>query len=149
MRAVVQRVSEARVDVDGATIGAIGRGLMVLVGSGQGDTEEDAVFVAKKIADLRIFKDEDGKMNLSVGDVGGAVLVISQFTLYGDCRKGKRPSFVHAQDPNLAAPLVDRVCDLLRARDLGVETGIFGADMQVKLTNDGPVTLLLDSKRDF
>ena len=149
MRAVVQRVSEARVDVDGATIGAIGRGLMVLVGSGQGDTEEDAVFVARKIADLRIFKDEDGKMNLSVGDVGGAVLVISQFTLYGDCRKGKRPSFVHAQDPNLAAPLVDRVCDLLRARDLGVETGIFGADMQVKLTNDGPVTLLLDSKRDF
>ena len=149
MRAVVQRVREAKVDVDGATIGAIETGLMVLLGTGQGDTEDDAAYIAKKIADLRIFKDDEGKMNLSVKDIDGAVLLISQFTLYGDCRKGRRPSFVHAQHPDLAAPLVERVRDDLKERGLCVETGSFGADMQVHLVNDGPVTLLLDSGRAF
>ena len=149
MRAVVQRVREAKVDVDGATIGAIGQGLMVLLGTGQGDTADDAAYIAKKIADLRIFKDADGKMNLSVEDIDGGILLISQFTLYGDCRKGRRPSFVHAQHPDLAAPLVDNVRDQLKNRGLTVETGSFGADMQVHLINDGPVTLLLDSGRTF
>jgi D-aminoacyl-tRNA deacylase len=118
---------------------------MVLLGAGEGDTEAQAAWTARKIAELRIFQDDQGKMNLSVEDVGGAVLMVSQFTLYGDCRKGRRPSFVHALAPEAANPLIEHVVSLLRERGLQVETGVFGASMQVELVNDGPVTLLLES----
>jgi D-tyrosyl-tRNA(Tyr) deacylase len=141
MRAVIQRVSEASVAVDGRERGRIGPGLMVLLGAGDGDTDADAEFVARKIAELRIFEDGAGKMNRSVEDVGGAVLVVSQFTLYGDCRTGRRPSFTRALAPGPAARLVDEVCGRLRARGLRVESGEFGAAMDVTLVNHGPVTL--------
>ena len=149
MRAVIQRVREARVDVGPQTVGQISEGLMVLIGAGQHDDEKDAAYIAKKIGDLRIFSDEQGLMNLSVADVQGEVLAVSQFTLYGDCRKGRRPSFVHALEPEKAEQLFDRVCSLLRERGLRVSTGRFGADMQVHLINDGPVTLLVDSEKNF
>ncbi len=149
MRAVVQRVSHASVKVDGEVVGAIERGLLVLVGAADGDGEADADALAKKVAGLRIFPDEAGKMNLDVAQIGGAVLAISQFTLLGDCRKGRRPSFQGALHPDHASPLFDRYVEATRALGLRCETGIFGADMKVELLNDGPVTLLVDTTKLF
>lgn len=146
MKVVLQRVSDARVDVEGNTVGKIGQGLLLLVGVGQEDEERDAVWMADKIAGLRIFEDENGKMNLSIKEIGGAILSVSQFTLFGDCRKGRRPNFMGAARPETAAALYDRFNGLLREAGLAVETGVFGAMMDVSLTNDGPVTLILDSK---
>ena len=144
MRAVVQRVSRARVVVAGETVGDIGRGLLVLLGVAPTDTREQVSWMAEKIAGLRIFRDAEEKMNLSVQDVGGAVLVVSQFTLYGDCSKGKRPSFIDAAKPEIAIPLYEAFLDALRALGIPVAAGRFGADMAVELVNDGPVTMILD-----
>jgi len=149
MRAVVQRVSEASVTVDGEVTGQIGRGFLVLLGIAGDDSEKDIVWIAEKIAGLRIFEDAEGRMNLGLRDVGGAVLLVSQFTLYGDCRKGRRPSFVEAARPEAALPLYQSVAAELRGHGLRVETGRFQAHMDVRLLNDGPVTLLLDSRRQF
>ncbi len=149
MRAVVQRVTESSVEVDGETIGEIGHGLLVLLGVAGDDTEDDAAQIAKKIAQLRIFNDAEGKFNLSLEDVGGAVLLISQFTLLGDARKGNRPSFIAAARPEQAVPLYESVAQHLRARGIDVATGEFGAHMRVHLTNDGPVTILLDTRKTF
>ncbi len=145
MRALVQRVRRARVTVDGREVAAVGGGLLALIGVGRDDTEADARWVAAKLAGLRIFEDDAGKMNLSVTDVGGAVLVVSQFTLLGSCRKGRRPSFVAAAAPDVASPLVDRVAALLLEQGLDAPQGEFGAHMHVELVNDGPVTLVVDS----
>lgn len=147
MRVVVQRVSEARVEVDGAVIGSIGCGLVVLVGVGQGDTEAEADYLAAKVVGLRVFPDDSDKMNRSVADCGGALLVVSQFTLYGDCRKGRRPSFDGAAAPDQAKRLYEYFVARVRAAGLRVETGIFQASMALHLVNDGPVTLILDSSR--
>lgn len=147
MRAVIQRVSQARVEVESQTVGQIGPGLLVLLGVGRGDTLEDAVYLAHKIAALRVFADEEGKMNRALAEVGGEVLVVSQFTLYGDTRKGNRPSFVGAAPPDEGKRLYERFCDLLAEQGLHVETGVFQAHMEVHLTNDGPVTLWLDSSQ--
>jgi D-aminoacyl-tRNA deacylase len=144
MRAVVQRVKKASVSVDGKMVGAIGPGLMILLGVKEGDTEEEARWLAPKIATLRIFTDDEGKMNRSVLDIGGKALVVSQFTLYADCRKGRRPSFIEAARPEVADPLVTRFIELLRAEGLEVETGIFQADMLVEIYNDGPVTVIVE-----
>ena len=149
MRAVVQRVTEASVRVEGNVVGKIGRGLLVLVSVGADDTERDAAQLAEKVAGLRCFQDTSSKFNLSLHDVGGAVLAISQFTLHGDCRKGRRPSFTEAAKPELAVPLYETFLGHLRAHRLPVETGEFGAHMEVHLVNDGPVTLLLDTKKIF
>jgi len=149
MRAVVQRVSRAEVRVRGRSLAAIGPGLLLLVGAAEGDTEADAEHIARKVAELRIFEDDEGKMNRSVEEAEGSVLVVSQFTLCGDCRKGRRPSFDHALEPEAARRLVERVSELLRQRPLRVETGEFGAVMAVSLVNEGPVTLLLDSRKAF
>ena len=149
MRAVVQRVSAAKVSVDGRVRASIGPGLLVLLGAGAGDVETDADYIGRKVAELRIFEDDQGKMNRSVEEVGGAVLVVSQFTLYGDCRKGRRPSFTGALSPAAADRLVELVGRRLRERGLSVETGEFGATMDVALVNRGPVTLLLDSRKTF
>lgn len=149
MRAVVQRVSESSVSVDGAIVGSIGRGLLVLVGVAGEDGEGDAAQMAEKIATLRCFEDEAGKINRSVGEIGGGVLVISQFTLLADCRKGRRPSLNGAARPEQAMPLYELVVSELRARGLEVGTGEFGAHMDVRLANDGPVTLLIDTKKVF
>lgn len=149
MRAVVQRVAGSSVVVDGRTVGKIGRGLLVLLGVDATDTEADAVSVAEKVFGLRCFNDADGKFNLSLQDVGGSVLAISQFTLLGDCRKGRRPSFVDAARPEQAVPLYERFLDHLRRLGVHVEMGVFGAHMDVHLINDGPVTLLIDSKKGF
>jgi D-tyrosyl-tRNA(Tyr) deacylase len=149
MRAVVQRVKEARVTVGERLAGAIGPGLLVFLGVEEGDDARDANYIADKTAGLRIFEDADGKMNLSVADTHGAVLVVSQFTLLGDVRKGKRPSFVAAARPALAEPLCRACVDRLRAAGLRVEEGVFRADMLVKIYNDGPVTLLIDSRKRF
>ena len=149
MRAVVQRVSEASVTVDGAITGQIGRGFLVLLGIAGDDTEQDVVWIAEKIAGLRVFEDSEGRMNLGLAEVAGAVLLVSQFTLYGDCRKGRRPSFVAAARPEVAIPLYESVIAELRGHGLPVETGKFQAHMDVRLLNDGPVTLLLDSRRQF
>ncbi len=149
MRAVVQRVSSASVKVDDQTCGAIERGLVVLVGVARDDRESDAEVIAGKIAGLRIFNDESGAMNLSVTDIGGGILAVSQFTLYGDARKGRRPSFIDAAAGPDALPLFERVVELMRREGLPVETGIFGATMQVSLVNEGPVTILLDSRKLF
>jgi D-aminoacyl-tRNA deacylase len=146
MRAVVQRVSEASVRVDDALVGAIGAGLLVLLGVAQGDSADDAAYVARKIADLRIFADAAGRFNRALADVNGAALVVSQFTLLADTRHGRRPSFVGAALPEVAAPLVDEVVALLRTRGLPVETGRFGAKMAVALINDGPGTVIVDSR---
>jgi D-tyrosyl-tRNA(Tyr) deacylase len=149
MRAVIQRVSQASVIVDGQTVGAIEQGLMVLLGVARGDTAGEATYLADKTAGLRIFEDDDGKMNRSVKEVGGSILVVSQFTLLGDCRKGRRPGFTEAATPELADALYEAYVDVLRNRGLAVATGVFQADMQVALVNDGPVTLMLDSRKQF
>lgn len=149
MRAVVQRVIKADVTVDDKTTGAIENGLMVLLGVEDEDEAGDAAYLSEKIAGLRIFEDEEGKMNLSVKDVGGDILAVSQFTLFGDCRKGKRPSFIKAARPEKANELYRKFVDLCKEQDLKVEEGIFQADMLVRIYNDGPVTILLDSKKVF
>lgn len=145
MRAVVQRVSQASVTVDGQTIGAIKKGLVIFIGVTHDDTEEDARWLAQKIAHLRIFEDTTSKFNLSALDVGARALVVSQFTLYGDARRGRRPDFIAAARPEVAEPLIERFVVLLREQGLHVETGKFQAHMLVHLINDGPVTILLDS----
>jgi D-tyrosyl-tRNA(Tyr) deacylase len=146
MRAVVQRVSRARVVIDGETVGEIGRGLLVLLGVTHSDTAEAAAWLADKVVGLRLFNDADGKMNLSVAEVGGGVLVVSQFTLYGDCRKGRRPSFIDAARPEVAIPLYEAFVNGIKALGVPAATGRFGAMMQVELVNDGPVTIIVDSK---
>ena len=145
MRAVIQRVTSARVVIGDEVAGAIDRGLLVLLGVAPTDTPDDATWLADKIVGLRIFNDAEGKMNLGVQEVGGAVLVVSQFTLYGDCRKGRRPSFIGAAGPDVAVPLYEAFVNAVRARGLLVQTGRFGAMMRVELVNDGPVTLLVDT----
>jgi D-tyrosyl-tRNA(Tyr) deacylase len=149
MRMVVQRVARASVRVGGEVSGEIGRGLLVLLGVAAGDGEAEARWCADKIAGLRIFEDDAGKMNRAVADVGGAVLVVSQFTLLGDARKGNRPSFTAAAPPEAANALYERTCALLREKGLPVATGVFRAEMRVELVNDGPVTILLDSAKLF
>ncbi len=149
MRAVVQRVSGASVTVDGVVTGAMERGFVVLVAAGADDVDADVEYTAQKVAGLRVFEDAEGKMNLALADVGGAVLAISQFTLYGDCRKGRRPSFVGALEPVRAQALYEDFVARLRALGLRVETGVFRAHMDVALVNDGPVTLLIDSAKTF
>ncbi|MBE9915062.1 D-tyrosyl-tRNA(Tyr) deacylase [Paenibacillus donghaensis] len=146
MRVVVQRCKEAKVTVDGETAGQINQGLMVLVGVTHEDTVKDAQYLADKVAGLRIFEDEEGKMNFSVADAGGEILSVSQFTLYGDCRKGRRPNFMAAAKPDAALALYDCFNRELAAKGLKVETGRFGALMDVEFTNWGPVTLIIDSK---
>ena len=146
MRIVVQRCSRAEVRIDGRTVGQIGQGFMLLVGITENDTKAEADLLAKKIAQLRVFEDPEGKMNLAIRDVGGAILSISQFTLYADCGKGNRPSFIRAARPEQASPLYDYFNETLRTSyGLTVETGRFGADMKVDFINDGPVTILLDT----
>jgi len=149
MRAVIQRVSRAAVRVDSKTVGEIGRGLVVLLGIGDGDNQEASDYLVEKIASMRIFPDSGGKMNLSVKDIPAAVLVISQFTLFGDLRRGRRPSFTDAARPEQAEPLYEYFLKALRRHGLKVESGVFGAMMEVALVNDGPVTILLDSERAF
>jgi D-tyrosyl-tRNA(Tyr) deacylase len=144
MRVVLQRVSRASVSIDGRITGAIGRGFCLLVGLTHGDTDGTVDWMAEKVAGLRLFPDAEGKMNLGLEEVGGGVLVISQFTLYGDSAKGRRPSFIDAARPETAIPLYERFVGALRARGLEVATGEFGADMQVEIHNDGPVTLILE-----
>ncbi|MBX9656133.1 D-tyrosyl-tRNA(Tyr) deacylase [bacterium] len=145
MRVVVQRVSHASVTIDGEVVGQIGRGLLVLVGINKTDGEAEITFLADKLVNLRIFPDDDDKMNRSLMDIGGELLVVSQFTLYGDCRKGRRPSFIDAAGPDHAIPVYERFVARIRESGLNVETGRFGANMQVDLQNDGPVTLIIDS----
>ena len=150
MRSVVQRVRRAEVTVEGAVVGAIGPGLCVLVGAGAGDGEPDLAYTVDKLVNLRIFADDAGKMNRSVLDTGGGVLLVSQFTLYGDARKGRRPAFVDALEPVAAERLYDQLVARVRAAGVAdVATGVFRADMQVELVNDGPVTILLDSRKQF
>ncbi len=149
MRAVVQRVSRASVSVDGAVMGEIGLGLCVLLGVGVDDDERDAGMMAEKVLGLRCFNDSEGKFNLSIADVGGSILAISQFTLYGDCRKGRRPSFIDAARPEQAVPLYEAVIERFRKAGVEVGTGEFGAKMAVDLVNDGPVTLMIDTKKVF
>ena len=149
MRAVVQRVSRARVTVNEWTSGEIGHGLVVLLGVGHGDTEADAIYLAEKIAGLRVFEDRDGKMNHNVQDAGGSVLAVSQFTLYGDVRRGKRPSFDSAAPPEQARRLYEFFVERVQALGLRCETGRFQEMMQVELVNEGPVTILLDSSKGF
>lgn len=148
MRAVLQRVSEASVHVDGAEVGRIGPGLLVLLGIGRGDTEVDVAFMVDKVPGLRIFEDEQGKMNRSLLDTSRTLLAVSQFTLYADTRKGRRPSFVGAMPPDEARRLYRLFCEGCRARQLEVREGVFAADMKVRLLNDGPVTICLDSRSD-
>jgi D-aminoacyl-tRNA deacylase len=145
MRVLIQRVAEASVTIDGAVVGAIGPGVVLLLGVGQGDTAAVATILAEKVANLRIFSDAEGKFNLALRDIDGAALVVSQFTLYADTRKGRRPSFVRAAPPEQAAPLVDHFGAALQNLGIRVATGRFGASMQVRLVNDGPVTIWLDT----
>lgn len=149
MRCVIQRVTEASVTVDGDVIGKIGRGYMILIGVSAEDGDKDVKYMADKVPNLRIFEDEDGKMNRSILDVGGEILAVSQFTLYGDARGGRRPSFSTAARPEMANELYEKLVEAWRAQGLHVETGRFRAEMQVALVNDGPVTLLMDSAKTF
>jgi D-tyrosyl-tRNA(Tyr) deacylase len=149
MRAVLQRVTRAEVAVNGERVASIGRGYLVLLGVAHHDDESDARYIADKIAALRLFEDEAGKINLGITDIGGEVLLVSQFTLYADCRKGRRPSFTEAAPPEVADRLYQRVAEMLREAGLPVQTGVFGAHMLVTLVNDGPVTILLDSRKAF
>ena len=149
MRAVVQRVSRATVSVEGSAQGQIGGGLLVLLGVAAGDTAADVAYLADKVVGLRVFPDEDGRMNRSLLDTGGELLVISQFTLYGDCRRGKRPSFDRAAEPEAARSLYEQFLQTARGRGVRVEAGVFQAHMSVELVNDGPVTILLDSSKLF
>lgn len=149
MRAVIQRVSRASVVIDARTTGEIGQGLLVLLGVGEGDTEKDLDYIYNKTIGLRVFEDENEKMNLSLTDVSGSLLVVSQFTLYGDVRKGKRPSFVQAAAPDIANDLYEQFVQKAKSDNIDVQTGIFQADMNVSLVNQGPVTILLDSKKGF
>ncbi|MGN1020988.1 MAG: D-aminoacyl-tRNA deacylase [Aristaeellaceae bacterium] len=149
MRCVIQRVTEASVTVEGEVIGRIGRGFMVLIGVSAEDTDKDLKYMAEKVPNLRIFEDEQGKMNLSLKDVGGAILAVSQFTLYGDARGSRRPSFIQAARPEQANALYEQLVAAWRAQGLTVETGRFRAEMQVALVNDGPVTILMDSTQAF
>ena len=149
MKAVIQRVSRASVDVNDETIGKIGRGFLVLLGVANEDTDEDMDYLVKKITQMRIFEDEAGKMNLSVKDIGGEILLVSQFTLCGDCRKGKRPSFDKAARPDVANSYYERLVEMCRSQGIHVETGVFRAHMLVELVNNGPVTILLDSTKLF
>jgi D-tyrosyl-tRNA(Tyr) deacylase len=149
MRAVVQRVTRSSVTVDGVTTGEIEGGLNVLLGVSAEDTEADAEYMAEKIANLRIFEDEDGKMNRSIIDAGGSMLCISQFTLYGDCRKGRRPSFIEAAQPDRAVVLYEHFMSEVRRLGIEVASGIFRAHMKVSIENDGPVTLIIDSQKNF
>lgn len=146
MRLVVQRSKEAKVTVEGKVTGSIAKGFVVLVGVTHEDKEEDAAFLAEKVANLRVFEDEAGKMNLSLLDAGGEILSVSQFTLYGDCRKGRRPNFMDAAKPDHAVSIYEAFNRFLSEKGIKVETGVFGAMMDVELTNDGPVTLIIDSK---
>ena len=147
MRAVIQRVNNASVTVSGKVIGKIGKGLLVFLGVGEGDTEADLKYIADKTVGLRIFSDTDDKMNLSVGDIGGEVLVVSQFTLYGDCRKGKRPRFTASMEPKGAEKMYEDFIKMIESNGIKTAHGEFGADMQVSILNDGPVTILLDSSK--
>ncbi len=149
MRLVVQRVARASVTVEGEITGKIGKGYMVLAGAETGDTEADARLCADKLAGLRVFEDGEGKMNLSIADVGGEILLVSQFTLLGDARHGRRPSFIAAARPEVAEPLLEQMKAMLEARGLHVETGRFQTHMDVELVNDGPVTILIDSRKVF
>ena len=149
MRAVVQRVSSSKVTVDGELTGEINKGLLVLLGVTHEDTSKDVDYIIDKVLNLRIFEDENEKMNLSLKDVEGELLVVSQFTLYGDCRKGRRPSFSNAARPEVATKLYEEFIDKARKEGIVTQTGMFGAHMMVDLTNDGPVTILLESNRDF
>ncbi len=144
MRAVIQRTAHASVTVDGERISSIEKGLLILLGIAPDDTEEKAKAMTKKIAALRIFRDAEDKMNLSVRDIGGEAIVVSQFTLYADCTRGNRPSFINAAPPAIASPLVDKFVELLREQGVATQTGIFGADMKVELLNDGPVTIVME-----
>lgn len=144
MRVVLQRVSRASVEVDNEIVGEIQQGLLALVGIGHGDTEQEVRWMADKTADLRIFPDEAGKMNLSLLDIGGSILVVSQFTLLGDCRKGRRPAFTDAADPEIANQLYQRYATMMSDKGIDVQRGVFAADMKVSLVNDGPVTMLLE-----
>ncbi len=148
MRAVVQRVTESSCIVDGTVIGEIGKGFTVLLGVEEGDSDSDKDYIIDKLINLRIFEDENEKMNLSIKDVDGSILLISQFTLLGDSRKGRRPSFFKAAKPEIANKIYEEMINRLR-EDLNVETGVFGADMKVHIVNDGPVTILLDSRKAF
>ena len=149
MRCVIQKVTSASVEVVGETVGQIGPGFMVLVGAETGDTEADARYCAEKIAGLRVFEDENDKMNLSLADVGGGVLLVSQFTLLADARHGRRPDFIQAARPEIAEPLCETVKALIEGKGIRVETGRFRTHMRVSLVNDGPVTILLDSRKKF
>jgi len=149
MRAVIQRVLQAQVEVDSQQVGKIDKGLLVYLSVGKGDTIKDAQFMAEKLVNLRIFSNEAGKMNRSVLDVGGAILLVSNFTIHGDCRKGRRPSFDAAAQPKLAQQLYEKVAELIAEHGVAVEKGVFGEYMQVSSINDGPVTFLLDSNRLF
>jgi D-tyrosyl-tRNA(Tyr) deacylase len=149
MRAVIQRVLQAKVEEQGQSVGQIEKGLLVYLGVGRGDTVQDAEFMAEKLVNLRIFADEAGKMNRSVQDVGGGILLVSNFTLHGDCRKGRRPGFDTAAEPHLAEELYEKVGTLMAGAGVPVEKGVFGAYMHVSSINDGPVTFLLDSGRLF
>lgn len=149
MRSVIQRVRKASVTVEGEIIGAIGQGLVVLVAVHRDDSDSDAAYTADKVAGLRIFGDADGKMNRSIADVGGSALIISQFTLFGDVRRGRRPSFVEAAPPEIAVPLYESVCAKVEAAGIPVQRGVFGAHMDLALLNDGPVTIQIDSRKQY
>ena len=149
MRAVVQRVKKSSVKVDGEIVGAIQNGLNVLIGICKDDTLDDLKYIVDKVINLRIFHDDNDKMNLSVKDINGSILAISQFTLYGDCRKGRRPNFMNALGGNEAEKLYDKFIEMLRETGIEIATGVFGAHMDVEIQNDGPVTILLDSKKTF
>lgn len=149
MRCVVQRVTEASVESEGEQTGRVGLGYMALVGAEAGDSDADIRYIAEKLAGLRVFEDEEGKMNRSVCDVGGSILLVSQFTLLGDARHGRRPSFSNAEKPELAEPMLETMARLLRDKGIPVETGRFRTHMRVSLVNDGPVTILLDSRKGF